>query len=328
MTHLEDRKLDRFLQLLLDNATLFVSGEKYARTMKVTRQTINNWVHFLQGQGLAIQVDPHHGYRLRELPDLLLPHLVRRYLHTRVLGRQIYHHYQVGSTNEEALKLAREGKAEGSVVIAEEQLSGRGRLGRSWHSEKNAGIYLSVLCYPDLVPRMAPLLSLLAAVAASRAIERVSGLPTDIKWPNDILVQGRKCCGILLEMQADLDRIRHAVLGIGINVNQRLFPEELQQKATSLFLAAGRRISRLELTACLLHFLEEGLDDLAEKGPAAVVESWTQKSSFAFGKKVVARTGKQEWVGITEGLAEDGSLRLKTQDGSVRQVSSGEIATW
>jgi BirA family biotin operon repressor/biotin-[acetyl-CoA-carboxylase] ligase len=325
MSPLEDRKLDRFLQLLLDNATLFVSGEKYARTMKVTRQTINNWVHFLQGQGLAVLVDPHHGYRLQELPDLLLPHLLRRHLHTSMLGRQIYHHYQLGSTNEEALRLAREGKMEGSVVIAEEQLAGRGRLGRVWHSEKNSGVYLSVLLYPEMTPRRAPLLSLLAAVAASRTIERVAGLASDIKWPNDVLVQGRKCCGILVEMQADLDRIRHAVIGIGLNVNQTHFPGELAEKAISLFQVAGRRISRLELTACLLHFLEEGLRDLAEKGPATIVEAWTQRSSFAFGKSLLVRQGEVEWAGKTEGLAEDGSLRLKAEDGTVRLVSSGEV---
>src|SRR5262245_59652760 len=243
----DTRKIDRFIQLLAANATVFVSGEKLAETLRVCRMTICNWVHRLQNEGLAIEVKSNIGYRLTQVPDLLLPHLIKRELRTEIFGRNIHHFFQVGSTNDVAFQLAQEGAVEGTVVLSEEQTSGRGRLGRRWLSEKHLGIYMSLILRPKLKPRHAPVLNLAVAVAVSRAIEQTCGLRADIKWPNDVLIDGKKCCGILTEMNADLDQIKYLVIGIGINVNHVAFPKSLQGQASSLLLEGGRRFSRIEI---------------------------------------------------------------------------------
>ncbi len=328
MSHLEDRQLDRFVGLLLDNATLCVSGEKYAHDLGVTRQTISNWVHYLHQQGLHIEIAPHTGYRLSQLPDLLLPQLVRRKLHTQLIGRQLHHFFQIASTNEIALQMGREGKADGTVVMAEEQTAGRGRMGRSWLSEKGSGIYLSVLLYPPLPPWKAPLLSLLSAVVVHHAIEQVCQQKADIKWPNDLLLGGKKCAGVLLEMSADLDRIKHAVIGIGVNVNQKTFPSLLNIKATSLFLETSRRISRIELTARLLHSFDELYRALLAGKEADIIADWVRCSSFAQGRRLLMDWNGKRIGGSTLGLTGEGFLRIQLEDGSVQKVSSGEILDW
>ncbi len=328
MSHLEDRQLDRFVGLLLNNATLCISGEKYAHDLGVTRQTISNWVHYLQQQGLHIEISPHTGYRLSELPDLLLPHLIRGRLHTQLVGKQLHHFFQIASTNELALQMGREGKADGSVIMAEEQTSGRGRLGRSWLSEKGAGIYLSVLLYPALPPRKAPLLSLLSAVAVHHAIQQVYQQKADIKWPNDLLLGGKKFAGILLEMSSDLDRIKHAVIGIGVNVNQKSFPSPLNLKATSLLLETRRLISRIELTTRLLHSFDELYLALLAGKEADIIADWVRCSSFARGRRLFIERHGEKIGGSTLGLTGEGFLRIQLDDGSVQEVSSGEILDW
>lgn len=328
MSHLEERRIDRFIQQLLDHGTLFVSGEKLAGAMHVSRQTICNWVHTLQAGGLRIEIDPHAGYRLIEVPDLLLPQLVRRVLHTALLGRKIRHYYQLESTNDTAAALGQQEEPEGAVVIAEEQTRGRGRLGRSWFSEKGSGIYLSVLLRPEMRPRSAPMLSLLTAVAVSQAIENVSGLQTDIKWPNDVLLGGRKCGGILIEMNADLDHIKYAVVGVGFNINQTAFPDELKEKATSLYLEAGRRFSRVEWVAHFLSCLEHGYRKLSSNQTAAILAEWCRRSSFQSGKQVSVEWGSQALQGITAGLTSEGALRVRLDDGTLREIASGEILRW
>jgi BirA family biotin operon repressor/biotin-[acetyl-CoA-carboxylase] ligase len=328
MSHLEERRIDRFIQQLLDNATLFVSGEKLAASMHVSRQTICNWVHALQAEGLRIEIDPHAGYRLAEIPDLLMPQLIRRGSHATLLGRKIRHFYQLESTSDTAMALALQGEPEGTVVIAEEQTRGRGRMGRNWFSEKGSGIYLSILLRPALRPRSAPLLSLMTAVAMCQAIENVSGLKPDIKWPNDVLLGGKKCGGILAEMNADLDHIKYAVVGVGFNINQTAFPEELQQKATSLNLEGGRRFSRVEWVAHFLSCFENCYQKLSANQTAAIIGEWSRRSSFAAGKQVTVEVGNRKLQGTTTGLAEDGTLRVRLEDGSLQEIASGEILTW
>jgi BirA family biotin operon repressor/biotin-[acetyl-CoA-carboxylase] ligase len=328
MPHLEDRQLDRFVGLLLDNATLCVSGEKYAHDLGVTRQTISNWVHYLEQHGVRIEISPHAGYRLSHLPDLLLPNLIHRELHTRLIGRQLHHFFQIASTNESALQMGREGKADGSVILAEEQTAGRGRMGRSWLSEKGSGIYLSVLLYPPLPPWKAPLLSLLSAVAVQRTIQQVCQLEADIKWPNDLLLGGKKFAGILLEMSSDLDRIKHAVIGIGVNVNQKSFPSPLDGKATSLLLETKRLISRIELTARLLHSFDELYRALLAGKEADIITDWIRCSSFARGRRILLDWNGAKIGGITLGLTGEGFLRIQLDDGTVREIASGEILDW
>ncbi len=324
----ETRKLDRFIQLLLANATVFVSGEKLAEPLNVSRMTICNWVHRLREQGMVIEIKPKTGYRLTQVPDLLLPQLIKRELRTKVLGKSLYHYFQVGSTNDVAHQLAQQGVAEGALIMAEQQTHGRGRLGRDWYSEKSVGIYLSLILRPDLKPRHASIINLAAAVALSQAIENTCALTTDIRWPNDVLVNNKKCSGILTEMSADLDQIKYMVVGIGINVNHPSFPKSLEGRASSLFLEGGRRFSRIEIILALLRFFEDLYFQFQEQGSDEVLKQWIRRSSFARGKEVSVDLGDKKIHGTTMGLGKEGTLRVKLRRGLIEDVMSGDVVIW
>jgi len=261
--------------------------------------------------------------------DLLLPEFIYPRLKSHRLGKTIHHLLETGSTNDGARQLAEQGAAEGTLVLAEEQTRGRGRLGRSWLSERGAGIYASILLRPVLKPRDAAVLTLVAAVAGSEAIEHASRLNADIKWPNDLLLSGRKCCGILSEMQAERDDIRYVVVGIGINVNHSVFPEELGQRATSLRIEGKQTYSRVALLCEFLLRFELLYDDLQRGNLATVLQRWVDRSTFAFGKQVTVDLGSgRKLEGQTAGLSELGNLKVKLADGHVEEVISGDIVAW
>jgi BirA family biotin operon repressor/biotin-[acetyl-CoA-carboxylase] ligase len=324
----DTRKIDRLIQLLLANATVFVSGEKLAETLRVSRMTICNWVRRLQKEGMAIEVKPSMGYRLTQVPDLLLPYLIKRELRTKIFGRNIHHYFRVGSTNDVAFQLAQEGAVEGTLVLSEEQTSGRGRLGRSWFSERNLGIYMSLILRPAMKPLHAPVFNLAVAVAVSRAIEQTCNVAADIKWPNDVLINGRKCCGILTEMSADMDQIKYLVIGIGINVNHPVFPKSLQGQASSLFLEGGRRFSRIEIILALLKNLEDLYLESQEKGRELILEQWMQRSSFSHGKEVSVDLSDRQVHGTTLGLGREGALRVKLGNGQIEEIMTGDVIVW
>ena len=263
------------------------------------------------------------------LSDLLLPESILPHLRSRRLGTTIHHFLETGSTNDVACQFAEEGAEEGTLVLAEEQTQGRGRLGRSWLSERGAGIYASILLRPVLKPRDAAVLTLVAAVAGSEAIEQACGLRADIKWPNDLLLSGRKCCGILSEMQTERDDIRYVIVGIGINVNHSVFPEELGQRATSLRIEGKQIYSRVALLCEFLLRFELLYDDLQRDSLATVLQRWVDRSSFAFGKQVMVDLGSgRKLEGQTTGLSKLGNLKVKLADGRVEEVMSGDIVAW
>ncbi len=260
--------------------------------------------------------------------ELLVPDSIYPLLKTNTLGRVIRHYAEAGSTNDVAQQLAAEGVEEGTLVLAEEQTQGRGRLGRSWFSERHAGIYASLVLRPRLKPRWAAILTLSAAVAASEAIERICGLRADIKWPNDLLLNGLKCCGILSEMQAEAEAIRHLIVGIGINVNHTSLPEELRERASSLRIEGKQQYSRVRILCALLESFENFYDAVQEGNRALVIERWIQRSSFASGKAVTIDLGGKQVRGVTAGLGEIGTLRVRLPDGRVEEVMSGDVIGW
>ena len=325
-----DRKLDELLHALMQNMMISVSGEKLARDLDVSHSTLTRWIDKLRQSGIEIHGEVFSGYRLVRLPDVLLPQLIRNRLHTTQLGKALYHFYTVDSTNAFALRLLEHGYkvAEGTVIIAEMQKAGRGRLGRSWYSERESGLYLSMVLYPKAPPSLAPLLTLATTIAAHNAVERAAQLDVDIKWPNDLLVGGKKVCGILAEMQGEVDRIRLMVIGIGINVNHDSFPEDIAARATSLRLASGRPQSRIEI---LVDFLEEfeGLyTTFEQQGPRPIIDHWTRLSSFANGRKIEIHDGVRRIAGTTRGLNPLGALRVEQSDGRVEEVYSGDVVSW
>ncbi len=326
MTQPTDRRIDKLVQLLVKNATVMVPGAKLADEIGVPRRTIYSWIDKLRELGVDVQGIPNNGFQLRKLPDILLPSLIRSELGDHQIGHRIRHYFRTGSTNDVALSLVLEGAPHGTVVVAEEQVAGRGRFGRSWYSEKASGIYTSIILRPELAPAAAPVLTLMAGVAAHDAVTEVTGLAADIRWPNDLLINGKKVCGILTEMSADVDRIRGVVLGLGINVNHRQMPAELAAIGTSLRIEGGKYYSRAKLFVTLLqkleHYYRMLLDD---DGNKAITERWAKLSTYARAKRIRVTTRSGEFLATTLDLDSTGALRIRRDNGQEDKLLSGEI---
>src|SRR6267143_3063132 len=324
-----DRKLDELLHALMQNMMITVSGEKLARDLGVSHSTLQRWIDKLREAGIEIRGELFTGYRLVRLPDVLLPQLIRPRLRTAEIGRNLYHFYSVDSTNAFAARLLAHGRkvTEGTLIIAEAQTEGRGRLGRSWHSEREAGVYFSLVLFPKAPPSLAPLFTLGTAVAMHNAVERYSGLDIDIKWPNDLLAGEKKFCGILSEIQAEVDLVRHMVIGVGVNANHQVLPPDIESRATSLRMASGRIQSRVEI---LLEFFEEFENiymDFERKGPRSIIEQWTRFSSFANGRRIEIHDGVRKIGGVTRGLNPLGALRIDQKSGQLEEVYSGDVVS-
>jgi BirA family biotin operon repressor/biotin-[acetyl-CoA-carboxylase] ligase len=314
------------IHLLVKNATVVVPGPKIASQIGVTRSAVGLWVKALRELGVAIKGHRGTGYQLLKIPDILVPSLIHAELGDSEIGRSIIHHFRTDSTNTVALNLAQQGAEHGTVVVAEEQTAGRGRLGRTWYSEKSSGIYVSIILRPPFSPTAAPILTLMAGVATQRALSATTGLSVDIRWPNDLLVNGKKVAGLLTEMNAELGRLHAVVLGIGINVNHSEMPGELKPVATSLRIESQRSWSRVQIFIALLKELERHYHLLLEKGSAAIAERWATASTYAHGKRIRIVTGEAESLATTVGLDPSGALRVRYDDGHEEALVAGEVA--
>jgi BirA family biotin operon repressor/biotin-[acetyl-CoA-carboxylase] ligase len=314
----------------MSHATVVVSGTKIAEEIGTSRSEVWRMIQQLRELGVDVAGHPATGYQLRAVPDLLLPEMLAASLKGTIFGKnaskQIHHYYKIGSTNSEAMRAASEGAPEGSVFLAEEQLSGRGRGGHTWHSARSTGIYCSVILRPAMPPSDALIFSLAAGLAVRAAVAEIAPqLQVDLKWPNDALLGGKKFCGILTEMNAEATRVRHLVVGIGINVNQAKFPAELRDIATSLHLETGTEWSRVELSAALLKSLDREYRSLVESEGArnAILRRFEESSLSVRGQRVrIDENGGL--AGITEGLDERGFLRVRTE-GRLQTVVSGTV---
>ncbi len=321
-----DRRIDALLRLLADNPMIVISGAKVAREIGVSRFTVRHWVDKLRALGVKVKGQRGAGYRIEKVPDVLVPSLLRRRLAGTQFDKRYYHFFKAGSTNQVLMRLGQLGEPHGSVAIAEEQTAGRGRAGRSWHSEKSSGIYASVLLRPSIPPADAPLMTLLAGLAARDAVAEQTGLESDIRWPNDLLLNGKKFCGILNELEAEPDRIRFLVIGFGVNVNNVRLPEELAARATSLRIETGRLHSRLELLVRLLRQLDRYYNRFQAEGAKPIVERFTEVSSYARGKRVRIALAHESFLGTTAGLEPSGLLRVRREDGRTEVVLAGDVA--
>jgi BirA family biotin operon repressor/biotin-[acetyl-CoA-carboxylase] ligase len=314
----------------MSHATVVASGTKIAEEIGTSRSEVWRLIQQLRGLGVDVAGHPATGYQLRAVPDLLLPEMLAPLLKGTIFGRnfakQIHHYYKIGSTNSEAMRSAAEGAPEGSVFLAEEQLAGRGRGAHTWHSARSAGIYGSVILRPVMPPSEALIFSLAAGLAVRAAVAEIAPqLLVDLKWPNDLLLGGKKFCGILTEMNAEATRVRHLVVGVGINVNQVKFPAELREIATSLRIETGTEWSRVELCAALLKSLDREYRSLVEDAGArdAILRRFEESSLSVRGRKVsIEENGGL--AGVTEGLDERGFLRVRTAEG-LRTVVSGTV---
>src|SRR5208283_4956905 len=291
-----------------------VSGAEIAEQLGVTRAAIWGHIEELRQLGYDIEAGPRFGYRLVSAPDALLADdLSARLGETKVVGRDIRVFEETTSTNDVIEKLARDGVKEGAVVFAESQTKGRGRLGRKWMSPTRKGLWFSVLLRPNLRPQETTQLTVASATALRRAIKTVTGLPAEIKWPNDLLISGKKVVGILTELSAKLDRVRHVILGIGVDVNQKAneFPSELRKTATSLKIEAGGEISRAELATEILRELDWDYARICSGKFPQVADEW-EAGCATIGKKVSVQMGVRLVRGCAEMLDDDGSLLVRT----------------
>ena len=314
------------LRLLAENATFVISGARIAREIGVSRSTVWRWVERLRELGVKVKGQAATGYFLEKVPNVLTPDVLKRQLKGSLFGKHIYHFFKTDSTNRVAFELGHAGEPEGVMVLAEEQSAGRGRAGRGWHSERAAGIYLTLLLRPKLAPVQAPLLTMMAGLSAHTAVEAVTGLAVDLKWPNDLIIRGKKAGGILTEMHAEPGMVRFVVVGIGLNVNQERFPGELAGLATSLRQETGKPQSRMELLVRLLREFESDYNRFLREGIAGVIQRFEVVSSYAHGKKVRITNGTESYVGTTAGLGPEGLLQVEREDGRVVTVIAGDVA--
>ena len=314
------------LEVLRNRTGQFVSGEELGRKLNVSRTAVSKQIQKLRQEGYDIESTVSQGHRLKRLPDLLRPEEVCPRLTTQLLGSEICYFSEIGSTNDEAKKKAVAGCPEGTLVITETQLGGRGRLSRGWFSPVAKGLWFSVVLRPPFPPQEAPKCTLMAAVALNRAIRDVTGIPCGIKWPNDILCNGRKLVGILTEMSAEMDAINHIVIGMGINVNIEAaeIPPELKTIATSVSIETGAEVSRIDLFIKVLERLEEIYLQVKTGGFSVVLDAWRQES-ITLGRMVNVIGLDKSFVGKAIDIDNDGALLVETEQG-VERVLAGDVS--
>lgn len=312
------------LTFLADAGDEFTSGEALSDKLGLSRTAVWKHVESLRRLGYRIEASPSRGYRLIEIPDRLTSLELLPLLSTHDIGRTIHYEEQLASTNTLAHTLAHEGGFHGEVVICEQQTEGKGRRGRTWSSPPGVNLYFSVILRPELPPQRAPELTLVTAVAVAETL-REAGAHAEIKWPNDLLVGGKKIAGILTELSADPDAVHFVVVGVGVNLNAAVsdFPPEVRELATSLMAARGQRVPRALFTAALWTRLEHWLDLHSEKGFEPIRTAWLSYAAL-IGGDVLVKTERREFRGVAEGIDEVGALLVRTPEG-LERVLAGDV---
>jgi BirA family biotin operon repressor/biotin-[acetyl-CoA-carboxylase] ligase len=315
------------LRLFREAGSGFVSGELVSRELQVSRTAVWKHINGLRDAGYVVEAIPSRGYHLLSSPDILSVEEVREKLNTTRIGRQLVCLPETTSTNADAFHLAEAGAEDGTTVIADAQNGGKGRRGRVWSSPSGVNLYCSVVLRPAIMPHEAPQLTFLSAVAVARAIAQTTALVPEIKWPNDVLISGRKVAGLLNEMSAETDRVNFVILGIGVNLNMTLaqFPADVRTPATSLLLEQGLPVNRAQFAARMLGELDRLYTDFLHHGFGPVRDEWQQRCN-ANGREVVVSEADVETVrGMFHGIDGDGALLLRFPDGTVERILSGDV---
>ncbi|MBR1728652.1 MAG: biotin--[Selenomonadaceae bacterium] len=315
------------INFLKSNKDNYISGEEIAKSLDISRAAVWKHIQILRQLGYKISSCEKRGYKLEELPDLLLSDEIQFDLNTKIIGKNIVHYFSIDSTNRIAKELAGNNFENGTVIVAEEQTGGKGRLNRSFFSPKSKSILFSLILRPDLLPREAPKFTLLAAVAVASAMIKFDLKPS-IKWPNDILFDGRKVVGILTEMSAEMSKINYIVVGVGINVNinREEFPPEIREIAASLSEIKGKNISRVEFFKVLLEEFDQLYQEVIQNGFKKIFDLW-RKYNITLGKKirVIPAGEEKEFFAVAEDIDEDGTLIVKTENG-IEKVYAGDVS--
>ena len=304
-----------------------ISGQLLAEQFGISRTAIWKHLQSLQEEGYTFDTIKKKGYVLTSKPDRVEAARIATFLKTKRFGQYIHYLEECTSTQIVAHELARNGVADGTIVIAERQTSGKGRMARQWESAEGKGIWMTVIIRPNVLPHQAPQFTLVAAVAIVNAIKNLyPTLKPVIKWPNDILINGKKCTGILTEMIAEVDQVQSLLIGIGINVNQQQndFSQELQKIATSLRLEKNEKLNRAELIGTVLTYLENYCDWYVKEGFAPIKVLW-EEASGTIGKQIKATTLTEVIEGKAIGITESGVLQVLLESGEIRGIYSADI---
>lgn len=318
---------NKLIELLSENPTNYISGQYLSEKLNISRSAIWKHMNELKKDGYEIETKARKGYRIVSFPKKLSENTLVWGLNTKWLGKKVIHKESIPSTQRLAHELALDGATHGTIIIADEQTEGKGRVDRKWHSEKGKGIWLSMILRPNILPYLAPQLTLLTATVLADVIDRHTDVTPQIKWPNDILINDKKMAGILTEMQAEQDQVLYVIIGIGMNINHTKddFSDDLLKKATSLRIETNKSWEMLPIIQEILTTFEHKYSNFLERGFDPVKHDW-ENYGFRLHERLHIKTGNQEWEGVFLGIAEDGALLAQKEDGTTEKVYSAEIS--
>lgn len=311
---------------LLRESGDYISGQELCGRFHVSRTAVWKVMKQLQQEGYIIEAVRNKGYMLKENPDVLSRSELKSRIHNRWVGNEIYFYGETGSTNIDAKHLGEEGAPHGTVVVADKQNAGRGRRGRTWESPAGKDIYFTILLRPEFPPDKAAGLTLVMALSVVQAIEEECGTEAGIKWPNDVVINGKKVCGILTELTTETDYIQYVVIGVGINVNLEDIPEEIEKTATSLLLESGKRTGRAGLLQKVLKKFEGNYEKYAGSLNMAPIEEDYNARLVNRNRQVRVLDPKGEWEGIARGINDSGELLVENEEGEIVEVYAGEVS--
>ena len=311
---------------MLKEAEGYISGQEICEKLNVSRTAVWKVIKQLETEGYLIEAVRNKGYRLKMAGDILSRAEIESSMNTEWAGKKVLYFDETGSTNTEAKQAAEAGAPHGTLAVADYQNMGKGRRGRMWTSPRGVGVWMSLMIRPEIHPSAASMLTLVAALAVSEGIGKTCGLETQIKWPNDIVADGKKICGILTEMSTELECINYVVTGMGINANMEELPEEIKDVATSILLQTGKRVKRSQLIGAVMESYEKYYNVFMESGNMSGLLDVYNSHLANMQRSVRVLQPGSEYVGTALGINDAGELLVKTEDGAVHQVISGEVS--
>lgn len=313
---------EKILNIFRKYPSQYISGEDLSEELQMSRTAVWKHIEDLRKVGYIIEAQPHSGYKLISAPDRLLASEISFGLDTKIIAKKILSFDAVDSTMDVAYNLAMKTKGEGICIFAEGQKKGRGRMNREWQSPKHKGVYLSIILRPEILPNEVPKITLMVAVSVAKTIRAKTGLNALIKWPNDILIDGKKVCGILTDMNAESDTVKFLVVGIGININSKA--RDLPDTATSLREASGEEIDRIGFTRPLLEELDRHYLDFTQQGFGAILNEW-RNFSATLGLRIKVDFKNRHIEGQAMDVDDSGALLVRLDNGFTERLLSGDI---
>ncbi len=316
---------NEILRLLKERDT-YISGQQLCNYFKVSRTSVWKVMEQLKKEGYQIEAVRNRGYHLLSSPDVISEAEISSMLKTQWAGKRIVYFDETDSTNNQAKVFGEKGDVHGTLFVADKQTAGKGRRGRGWDSPPGESIYMTLLLRPEISPERAPMLTLVMGLSVAEAIREAAGIETKIKWPNDIVVDKKKVCGILTEMTTEMMYVNYVVIGVGINVNQQGFPDEIAKMATSLYKKTGKVYRRSELIAAVLERFEKNYDTFLRTGDLSGIQEAYDAALVNCGQEVKVLEPGHEYEAVAEGINENGELMVRLPDGRKKQVFAGEVS--